>query len=153
LGNLNSRRWISLHDYIIAVFPSYRDAKKAIDAISSEGLSKEIMHLNKLPRFTAEEASSKLDGIISGVSDVFIGLPAFVNPMSAADLPPQKNTGEIIKNKWAKYGIDRDRALEYQKMMNDGKSVAAFKVEENYRSQLLEKLKQTGASETTIHSF
>ena len=139
--------------YAVAVFPSYRDAKKAIDAISSEGLSRETVHLNKLPKFTREEASYKLDGIISGVSDVFIGLPAFVNPMSAADLPPQEHASDHIESRWAQYGIDRDKALEYQKLINEGKSVAAFKIDENNRSRLLEMLRQTGASETTIHSF
>ncbi len=131
--------------YIIAVFPSYEQAKKTIEHILNEGLSHEFTILNNLPKLSYEDFSPKLDGIISGVSDVFLGLPAFVNPMSAFGLPYQQNTYNYKEEKWAQFGIDRYKAMKYQELMAEGKYITAILADKS-RKEILDILKFDGGN-------
>lgn len=122
--------------YIIAVFSSYEEANEIVNQMRTNGLSGEFTILNNLPKLSAEDYSPKVDGFISGVSDLFIGLPVFVNPMSAFGLPPQYNAYDYKEEKWRRFGIDRFKAMQYQEMMTSGKSVVAIKAGNNHKKIL-----------------
>jgi len=114
---------------LIGVFPSYQEAKKAIEDIRKEDPEDPITIMNRLPKIPEEKSSLKLDGVISGVSDVFIGLPSFVNPLSASGLPPQSppDTPEESRSTiWQKYGIGESQAWKYQQLMEGGKTIVAL---------------------------
>ncbi len=141
-----------MSEFIVAVFSSDPVANEASEKLKHEGYDLKIVILNEVPEFTTTDPSYKLDGIISGVSDVFIGLPAFVNPMSMVGLPPQENTEALTNNEWPQLGIDETAAKRYQEMITEGRTIVSYESEDNH-SLLLDKLKQYGAIDTTIHSF
>lgn len=135
---------------IVAVFASHQEVKATKEALDRAGLP-ETVFLNNLPKFTPEESSYKLDGVISGVSNAFIGLPVFVNPMHAAGLPPQETVSNLTEQRWAEYGIDKNAALRYQSMMTEGKSLTAYDWDEG--SSLPDTLRAQGALEIHIHTW
>lgn len=114
---------------LIGVFPSYQEAKNAIEDIRKEDPKDPITIMNRLPKIPEEKSSLKLDGVISGVSDVFIGLTPFVNPLSASGLPPQSppdTPKESRSTIWEKYGIEERHARKYQQLMEGGKTIVAL---------------------------
>ncbi|MBE3101771.1 MAG: hypothetical protein IMZ47_05820, partial [Firmicutes bacterium] len=53
-----------MSEYVIGIFPTYQDAKKAVELLENEKMANEIVILNKLTKFNTEESSLKLDGVI-----------------------------------------------------------------------------------------
>ncbi|HZK34468.1 MAG TPA: hypothetical protein VFD33_04080 [Bacillota bacterium] len=137
--------------YVIAVFPSHDNAKQAVERLENERIANEIVVLNKLRKFEGENQSLKLDGVISGVSESFLGLPVFVNPMTAADIPPQSSS-KLVEGQWARYGFSREEALKYQELMDKGKTILAVKAEKNSK-KIKDLLGQSGAEKTLDHEF
>lgn len=141
--------------YVIGIFSTNQDAKEA--SMSLDDMTSQAMILNRLQKFNEEDNSLKLDGIISGVSDVFIGLPAFVNPMSAVGLPPlqdtQQDTWKRTNNQWwQQIGFTEQEATRYQSLMENGKTILAAKAEGN-EEQISDKLKEFHVEEVAIHQF
>jgi hypothetical protein len=136
--------------YAVGVFPTYQDAKKASEEL--ENISKEAVILNKLRNSDKEDNSPKLDGLISGVSDVFLGLPVFVNPLSAAGLPPQPDPSESAERQWANFGFTKEEAAKYEDLMEQGKTILAVKSDE-YEDQIVDTLNQCNSLETWVHEF
>lgn len=137
--------------YVLGIFPAYEEAEKASQLIEQEKLSNEMMILNKLGKFD-DDNTPKVDGIISGVSDVFLGLPAFVNPMSVVGVPPQspETTNELVESQWDRYGFSKDEAYQYQDIMKQGKTILAVMAEQNERP-VIDLLNRSGAEEIRIH--
>ena len=140
-----------MSEYVIGIFPTYQDAKKAVELLENEKMANEIVILSRLTKFNTEESSLKLDGVISGVSDVFIGLPVFVNPMSTVGLPPQNVVSTVADSQWAQYGFSKEEALKYQDLMSNGKTIIAVK-SENREEPIKECLNRFGVEKTMIHS-
>jgi hypothetical protein len=136
--------------YAVGIFPTYQDAKRASETM--EDVSKEAVILNRLRKSDDEDNSPKLDGVISGVADVFIGLPVFVNPLSAVGLPPQPDPSESADRQWANFGFTREEAMKYEDLMEKGKTILAVKSDE-YEYQILDRLRQCNAEETMVHEF
>jgi len=137
--------------YVIGIFSTNQDAKEASKSL--DDVTSQAIILNRLQKFNEEDNSLKLDGIISGVSDVFIGLPAFVNPMSAVGLPPQQDMSEATNNQWwQQIGFTEQEAANYQKLMESGKTILAVKAEDN-EDQISDRLEEFNAEEVAIHQF
>jgi hypothetical protein len=137
--------------YVIGIFSTNQDAKEASKSL--DDVTSQAIILNRLQKFNEEDNSLKLDGIISGVSDVFIGLPAFVNPMSAVGLPPQQDMSEATNNQWwQQIGFTEQEAANYQGLMESGKTILAVKAEDN-EDQISNRLKEFNVEEVAIHQF
>jgi len=119
---------------IVGVFSSYEDAKGSISAIRREDHQSQITIMNRLPKIEEEQGSLKLDGTISGVSDVFVGMIPFVNPLSAVDLPPQPipNLDQNQQSRlWETYGIEKREADRIQGLIEEGKTIVAIKTDQD----------------------
>jgi len=136
--------------YVIGIFSTYQDAKEATESLNDR--IREAVILNRLQKFEEEDSGPKLDGVISGVSDVFLGLPVFVNPMSAIELPSDPEPFGPAEMQWEQFGFTREEAVRYQDLMQNGKTVLAIKSEEK-EEQISNKLKEFHAEEVRIHEF